>query len=94
MKKVIAGLLSVAMIAAMAGCNKTTPTTTAAGSTASGESKPAETQAPSETTTAETTVTVRALFTSTCGHSQTKFLTWLRSISSSTLSSVRSTLLM
>ena len=56
MKKVIAGLLSVAMIAAMAGCNKTTPTTTAAGSTASGESKPAETQAPSETTTAETTV--------------------------------------
>lgn len=56
MKKVIAGLLSVAMIAAMAGCNKATPTTTAAGTTASGESKPAETTAPAETTTAETTV--------------------------------------
>ncbi len=56
MKKVIAGLLSVAMIAAMAGCNKT-PAQTTAGTTAKpGESKPAETTAaPAETTTAETT---------------------------------------
>ena len=58
MKKVIAGLLSVAMIAAMAGCNSnTTPTTTAGGETKGNESKPAETTAAGgETTTTETTV--------------------------------------
>ena len=54
MKKVIAGLLSVAMIAAMAGCNKT-PAQSTTGTTKAGESKPAETTAPAETTTAETT---------------------------------------
>ena len=58
MKKVIASLLSVAMIAAMAGCNQnTTPTTTAGGETKPAESKPAETTAAGgETTTTETTV--------------------------------------
>ena len=57
MKKVIAGLLSVAMIAAMAGCNKQPAQTTAAGTTKAGESKPAETTAaPAETTTSETTI--------------------------------------
>ena len=58
MKKVIASLLSVAMIAAMAGCNQnTTPTTTAGGSDKPTESKPAETTAAGgETTTTETTV--------------------------------------
>ena len=60
MKKVIASLLSVAMIAAMAGCNQnTTPTTTAGGETKPAESKPAETTAAAqggETTTTETTV--------------------------------------
>ena len=56
MKKVIAGLLSVAMIAAMAGCNKTPAQTTAGTTAAPGEFKPAETTAaPAETTTAETT---------------------------------------
>ncbi|MCR4731289.1 MAG: carbohydrate ABC transporter substrate-binding protein, partial [Saccharofermentans sp.] len=57
MKKVIASLLSVAMIAAMAGCNQnTTPTTTAGGEKPT-ESKPAETTtAGGETTTTETTV--------------------------------------
>ena len=56
MKKVIAGLLSVAMIAAMAGCNKTPAQSSGAASTETkaGESKPAETTA-GETTTAETT---------------------------------------
>ena len=47
MKKVIAGLLSVAMIAAMAGCNKT-PAQSTTGTTKAGESKPAETTAPAE----------------------------------------------
>jgi len=58
MKKVIAGLLSVAMIAAMAGCNKTPATTTAGGDTKPAESKPADTTAAQggETTTTETTV--------------------------------------
>ncbi|MBO4449662.1 MAG: carbohydrate ABC transporter substrate-binding protein [Clostridiales bacterium] len=57
MKKVIASLLSVAMIAAMAGCNKTPATTTAGGETKPAESKPAETTAAGgETTTTETTV--------------------------------------
>lgn len=57
MKKVIAGLLSVAMIAAMAGCNKTPAASTTAGSTAAGESKPGETTAAAaETTTSETTI--------------------------------------
>lgn len=59
MKKVIASLLSVAMIAAMAGCNQPAqPTGSAASSeTKSGESKPAETTAAGgETTTTETTV--------------------------------------
>lgn len=57
MKKVIASLLSVAMIAAMAGCNKTPATTTAGGETKAPESKPAETTtAGGETTTSETTV--------------------------------------
>ncbi|MBO4682043.1 MAG: carbohydrate ABC transporter substrate-binding protein, partial [Clostridiales bacterium] len=57
MKKVIAGLLSVAMIAAMAGCNKT-PAQTSGGETKPAESKPAETTAAQggETTTTETTV--------------------------------------
>ncbi len=58
MKKVIASLLSVAMIAAMAGCNQnTTPTTTAGGEKPT-ESKPAETTTAGggETTTTETTV--------------------------------------
>ena len=57
MKKVIAGLLSVAMIAAMAGCNKQpVQSSGAASTTAGGESKPNETAAPAETTTSETTV--------------------------------------
>jgi len=57
MKKVIAGLLSVAMIAAMAGCNKT-PAQSSGGETKPAESKPAETTAAQggETTTTETTV--------------------------------------
>ena len=59
MKKVIASLLSVAMIAAMAGCNQPAqPTGSATSETKSGESKPAETTAAAggETTTTETTV--------------------------------------
>ena len=59
MKKVIASLLSVAMIAAMAGCNQPAqPTGSASSETKSGESKPAETTAAAggETTTTETTV--------------------------------------
>ena len=58
MKKVIASLLSVAMIAAMAGCNQPAqPTGSASSETKSGESKPAETTtAGGETTTTETTV--------------------------------------
>ena len=58
MKKVIASLLSVAMIAAMAGCNQPAqPTGSASSETKSGESKPAETTtAGGKTTTTETTV--------------------------------------
>ncbi len=57
MKKVIASLLTVAMIAAMAGCNKAPAQSSGATSSEAkpGESKPAETAAPAETTTAETT---------------------------------------
>ena len=57
MKKVIASLLSVAMIAAMAGCNNGTAQTTPAASSEAkpGESKAVETTA-GETTTTETTV--------------------------------------
>ncbi|MBP5774758.1 MAG: carbohydrate ABC transporter substrate-binding protein [Clostridiales bacterium] len=58
MKKVIASLLSVAMIAAMAGCNNGTVQSSGAASSSEakpGESKPAETTA-GETTTTETTV--------------------------------------
>ena len=56
MKKVIAGLLSVAMIAAMAGCTKTPAQSSTTAETKPGESKPAETTAAAETTTTETTV--------------------------------------
>ena len=58
MKKVIASLLSVAMIAAMAGCNNGTVQSSGAASSSEakpGESKPTETTA-GETTTTETTV--------------------------------------
>ena len=58
MKKVIASLLSVAMIAAMAGCNNGTAQPSGASSSEAkpGDSKPADTTAASETTTTETTV--------------------------------------
>ena len=57
MKKVIASLLSVAMIAAMAGCTKAPVQSSGAVETKPNETKPAETTAAGgETTTTETTV--------------------------------------